>query len=138
MRFICLGYGDDRQWEAMSPSEQAAVMEECFAYDDVLRKDGHTWGDGAALQIARLGKTLRSKGGKVIVTDGPFTETKEQLGGFGIIEARDIDEAVALMSQHPGLRFGPFEIRPIDEQMRALLVERQRRIERGASAGQRS
>src|SRR5262245_53532172 len=112
MRFICLGYADEKQWDSMSNKEQEAMMEECFAYDDVLRKNGHSWGGGEALQSARTAKTLRWKGDKVIVTDGPFAETKEQLGGFGVLEARDINHAVELISQHPGVRFGPFEIRP--------------------------
>ena len=68
---------------------------------------GHCTGVGEALQSSRAAKTLRSKGGKVIVTDGPFAETKEQLGGLGVIEARDLDHAVELMVNHPGLRFGP-------------------------------
>src|SRR5262249_2938412 len=69
---------------------------------------------GEALQISRAAKTMRSNGGKVIVTDGPYAETKEQIGGFGVIEARDMEHAVELMSKHPGLQLGPFEIRPID------------------------
>jgi hypothetical protein len=119
MRFICLGYAEEAQWEGASKSEQKAMMEKCLAYDDVLRKNGHTWGSGEALQSSRTAKTLRWKNGKVIITDGPYAETKEQLGGFGVLEARDMNEAVELMSKHPGLRYGPFEIRPTDEQANA-------------------
>jgi len=115
MKFLCLGYADEKKWEAMSKSEQDAMMEECFAYDDVLRKNGHPWAGGEALQSARTAKTLRWQGGKVVITDGPYAETKEQLGGFGVLEARDMNHAVELMSKHPGVRFGPFEIRPADE-----------------------
>ena len=74
-------------------------------------------GLGEALQGGRAAKTLKLKGGKIIVTDGPYAETKEQLGGFGAIEARDLDQAVELMSNHPGIRLGPIEIRPIDGEL---------------------
>lgn len=115
MKFLCLGYMDEQKWHVMSKSEQDAMMQECFAYDDVLRKNGHFVG-GEALQSVRAAKTLRWKGGKVLVTDGPFTETKEQLGGLLVLEAKDMDHAVALMSKHPGVRLGgPFEIRPVEE-----------------------
>jgi hypothetical protein len=114
MKFACLGYSDEKLWDAMTHEARESLIEECFAYDDLLRRGGHWTGVGEALQISRAAKTLRSKGGKVIVTDGPYAETKEQIGGFGLIEARDIQHAIELMSKHPGLRLGPFEIRPID------------------------
>jgi len=117
MKFSCLGYADERLWDAMSDSEREAIIEECFAYDDTLRRGGHWTGVGEALQSSRAAKTLRSKGGKIIVTDGPYAETKEQLGGLGVIEARDLDHAVALMANHPAIRFGPIEIRPIDGEL---------------------
>ena len=117
MKFICLGYSDEKLWDAMSDSEREAMIEECFAYDDTLRRGGHWTGVGEALQSSRAAKTLRSKGGKVIVTDGPYAETKEQLGGLGVIEARDLDHAVELMANHPAIRFGPIEIRPIDGEL---------------------
>ena len=89
MRFLCLGYINVSQWDAVSQSEQEALMEECFQYDDELRRNGH-WADGsAALQSASAAKTLRSKDGHLFVTDGPFAETKEQLDGFFLISARD-------------------------------------------------
>ena len=115
MKFICLGYADEGAWDRMSRSELDAAMEECFAYDDVLRGKGHSWMGGEALQGSRTARTLRWKGDKVVVTDGPYAETKEQLGGFGVLEAKDIDHAVELMSKHPGIRYGPFEIRPAVE-----------------------
>src|SRR5262249_54973530 len=114
MKFAVLGYADEKLWNAMTNDEREPIIEECFAYDDVLRGGGHWTGVGEALQISRDAKTMRSKGGKVIVTDGPYAETKEQIGGFGVIEARDMEHAVELMSKHPGLQLGPFEIRPID------------------------
>jgi hypothetical protein len=116
MKFICLGYADERLWDAMSESAREAVIEEYFAFHDTLRRHGHWTGVGEALESSRAAKTLRSKGGKVIVTDGPYAETKEQLGGLGLLEATDLDHAVALMANHPAIRLGPIEIRPIDEE----------------------
>jgi hypothetical protein len=115
MKFVCLGYAAEKDWEAMSKSEQDAFIAKCFAYDDELLSGGNWVEGGQALQSAGKTKTLRSKDGKVIVTDGPFAETKEQLGGFGVLEARDMDHAVELMSKHPGVGLGPFEIRLVDE-----------------------
>lgn len=115
MKFVCLGYAAEKDWEALSKSEQDAFIAKCFAYDDELLGGGNWIEGGQALQSAAKTKTLRSKDGKVIVIDGPFAETKEQLGGFGVLEARDMEQAVELMSKHPGVGLGPFEIRPVDE-----------------------
>ncbi len=130
MRFICLGYMDESQWEARSESEQEALIEECFAYDDVLRKDGHWLDGGGALQSARTARTLKWKGGKAVLTDGPYAETKEVLGGFGILEAADMPQAIELMSKHPGVRLGSFEIRPFDETFTARIETRWREVDR--------
>jgi len=111
MKFVCLGYYDERRWEAISESEQNAFVDECFAYDDVLRKGGHFVG-GEALETARSAATLRFQNGKVVVTDGPYAETKEQMGGLLLLEAKDLNHAIQLMSNHPGVKAGPFEIRP--------------------------
>src|SRR5262245_31387673 len=102
MKYICLGYLDETKWDALSESERNAVLDECFAYDDLLRRNGHFTG-GEALQSAQNATTLRYRNGKVSVTDGPYAETKEQLGGILILEARDLDHAVELMSKHPGV-----------------------------------
>jgi hypothetical protein len=126
MKFICLGYFDDKKWAAMSQTEQKAFIQECFAYDDVLRKGGHIAG-GEALEGPRNAATVQLKNGKVIVTDGPYAETKEQLGGVLILEARDRKQAIELMSKHPGLRNGPFEIRARDEAITAAFETRQKR-----------
>ena len=115
MRFICLGFVEERKWQAMSKSEQEAWIEECFAYDDVLFASGNWTGSGEALQSSRTAKTLRRKSGKLIITDGPYAETKEQLGGFGELEAEDMNGAVELISRHPGIHSGAFEIRPVDQ-----------------------
>jgi hypothetical protein len=117
MKFAFLGYSLEQTWAAMSRSEQDAMVKDCFAYDRKLLKDGHLIDGGAALQPSGTAKVLRWKNGAVLITDGPFTETKEQLGGIGVLEASDMGQAVELMSTHPGLRYGAtFEIRPIDEE----------------------
>ncbi len=117
MKFAFLGYGVEQNWDAMSKSQQDAMIEDCFSYDKALLENGHLLDDGAALQASRMTKSLCWQNGKVIVSDGPFTETKEQLGGVGILEANDIMHAVELLSKHPGLNYGStFEIRPIDEE----------------------
>jgi hypothetical protein len=113
MKFICLGYIEEKKWEAISKDDREARMAECFSYDDLLRKNGNFLGANA-LESARKATTLRYGNGKVIITDGPYAETKEQLGGILLLEAQDMDHAVQLMSKHPGVRVGPFEIRPVD------------------------
>lgn len=120
MKFICLGYAAEGKWDNMSEAEQNAMVEECFAYDDLLRKSGNWLDGGAALHGPRTARTLRAQDGKILVTDGPYAETKEQLGGIGVLEARDMNHAVELMSKHPGVRLGgPFEIRPANEEFHA-------------------
>ncbi len=94
-----------------------------MAYDDELRRGGHFLG-GEALQFGPSAVTLRMRNGQVAVTDGPFVETKEQLGGILILEARDLNHAIALMSKHPGVQIGPFEIRPSDEVFNKIIQER--------------
>ena len=128
MKYICLGYIEDKKWDTMSDSERNAMVDECFAYDDVLRKNGHFAG-GEALQSPQEAKTLRWKNGKVSVTDGPYAETKEQLGGILMLEARDLNHAVELMSKHPGVKAGPFEIRPAAD-LTEMIRESERRRSR--------
>jgi len=85
MKYICLGYMEETKWVTMSESERNAILDECFAYDDILRKNGHFAG-GEALQSARNATTLRWQNGKASITDGPYAETKEQLGGILVLE----------------------------------------------------
>jgi hypothetical protein len=125
MKYVCFGYYDESTWERMPEAEQQAFMDECLAYDEVLRQNGRFVG-GEALQTARNARTLRFRNGKAIVTDGPYAETKEQIGGFFLLEARDMDEAVRLVSKHPGLKAGPFEIRPVED-MTGIVRESERR-----------
>jgi hypothetical protein len=131
VKYICLGYIDPKKWEKMSEGERNAMVDECFAYDDVLRKKGHFVG-GEALQSARNATTLRRKNGKVSITDGPYAETKEQLGGILVLEAKDLNHAIQLMSKHPGVKAGPFEIRPAED-LTEMIRESERR--RSSSKG---
>jgi hypothetical protein len=124
MKYICLGYIEDGKWDALTESQRKSMMEECFAYDDELRKNGHFLG-GEALQSAHNAATLRWQGGKVLVTDGPYAETKEQIGGILLLEANDLNHAIQLMSKHPGVRLGgPFEIRPSAEAIDEAISDR--------------
>ena len=123
MKFVFLGYSDEKLWDAMTPDERESMVEECFAYDDQLRAGGHFLG-GEALESVKNSVTLRMRDGRVQVTDGPFAETKETLGGILFLEARDLNHAIALMSSHPGVKIGPFEIRPADEAFNRLIAER--------------
>ena len=100
-------------------------MDEFFAYDEMLRKNGHILG-GEGLQNAQKAATLRFKDGKVFITDGPYAETKEQLAGFFVLEARDLKHAIELMSKHPGVKAGPFEIRPAAD-LTGMVQESERR-----------
>lgn len=111
MLFVCLGYHNELQSETQPAEVGVTMMDECFTYDDELRKNGHFAG-GHALQASRTATTLSWKDGKAVVTDGPYAETKEQIGGILLLEARDLDHAIELMSKHPGIKVGPFEIRP--------------------------
>ena len=114
MKYVCFGYQNEKKWEQMSESEKNALFDACFAYDDEMRAKGH-WLSGEAIEDASAAVSVRMKDGKVTVTDGPFIETKEQLGGVGIIEAKDLNEAIALWSKHPAMVLDAtgFEIRPI-------------------------
>ena len=129
MKYICLGYMNEEVWETLSESERNTFMDECFAYDDELRKNGHFAG-GEGLQDARNATTLRWRNGKVSVTDGPFAETKEQIGGIMILEATDLNHVIRLLSNHPSLRRGrggsSWEIRPAVD-LTALIEESKRR-----------
>jgi hypothetical protein len=126
MKYICLGYIEPSKFENMSESERNAMVEECFTYDDELRNNGH-FAAGEALQPANTAVTLYWENGKVAVTDGPYAETKEQLGGILVLEARDLNHAIQLMSQHPGVKSGPFEIRPAADLNEMMEESEQRR-----------
>ncbi len=127
MKFVCLGYIDEEKFSAVSAEDGKRMMEECFDYDDELRRGGHFLG-GEALDFSRNAVTLRYKNGSVEATDGPYAETKEALGGILLLEARDLDHAIDLMSRHPGVKVGPFEIRPADETVNQLIAARDKAI----------
>jgi hypothetical protein len=130
VKFVCLGYIEPGKCENMTESERSAVVDKCFSYDDVLRRNGQFAG-GDALQPPNTAVTLRSRSGKVMVTDGPYAETKEQIGGILILEAENLDHAIELMSKHPGVQLGPFEIRPAAD-LSAMIRDSERRRSSGA------
>ena len=123
MKYVCLGFIDETKFAEIPREDGQRMMEECFAYDDELRRGGHFLG-GEALDSARNAVTLRMKDGEIEITDGPYAETKEMLGGILLLEARDLNHAISLMSKHPGVRMGPFEIRPANEAVNHLIAER--------------
>jgi hypothetical protein len=112
MKYICLGYMEPGKFEGMTEDERHAVFDECFEYNDRLRANGHAATE-VPLQPPETAVTLYWKNGKVATTDGPYTETKEQLAGLLILEARDLNHAIQLISQHPGMKLGTNEIRPV-------------------------
>jgi hypothetical protein len=111
MKYVCLGYIEPGTFDSLSETERNAMVDECFGYDDILRQRGHFAG-GEALQGPATAVTLRWRKGRIAVSDGPYAETKEQIGGILILEATDLNHAIELMSKHPGVKAGPFEIRP--------------------------
>ena len=127
MKYVCLGYYDKGKFDGMAEGEQNAMFDACFEYDDHLRAHGQFVG-GEALQPAETALTLYWKNGKVATTDGPYAETKEQIGGILILEARDMNHAVQLMAQHPSLKYGSiFEIRPAADMNEIIKASEQRR-----------
>jgi hypothetical protein len=123
---MCFGYYDEKAWGALSDAERNSFMDDCLAYDDVLRKSGHVVG-GDALQCATAARTVARRNGKPIVTDGPYAETREVIGGILVLEARDMDHAVELMSKHPGTKAGPFEIRGVEDMSEIVRQSAERR-----------
>jgi hypothetical protein len=127
MKYICLGYYDKSKFDGMTAAEQNAMFDACFDYDDHLRASGH-WAFGEGLQPAETALTVYWKNGKVATTDGPYAETKEQLGGILVLEARDMNHAAQLIAQHPALTFGSiFEIRPVGDMSKIMKASEQRR-----------
>jgi hypothetical protein len=114
MRYLCLIYDDEKKLSGMSKSEGEAIMGEYFAFTEGIKKSGHHLG-GEALQPVQTATTVRVRNGKVSTTDGPFAETKEQLGGFYLIKARDLNDAIQVASKIPSARLGSVEVRPIQE-----------------------
>ena len=112
MKYLCLAYYDEKKFDALSKIEMEEIGRKCKPYDEALRESGHLVVTGS-LQSARSATTIRPRKGKVSITDGPFAETKEQLGGFYLVEAKDLDEAIKLAGGIPAVRTGSIEVRPI-------------------------
>src|SRR5256885_6711522 len=117
MKYLCLIYDDMSKWASMPADASRAMNAEYQAFTDGIRKSGHYLG-GEALQPVQTATTVRVRNGKVSTTDGPFAETKEQLGGFYFIEARDLNDAIQVASRIPSARTGSIEVRPIWESQR--------------------
>ena len=114
MQYLCLIYEDEKEWQKLPRAESEKIMGEFKSYTDAIRKSGHYVG-GNALQPTHTATTVRVRQGKVATTDGPFAETKEQLGGYYLLQARDLNEAIQLASRIPGARLGSVEVRPVME-----------------------
>ncbi len=114
MKFLFMIYHDERVLEDLPKQEMQALVDSALDYDEEIRRSGH-YIVSNALQPARTARTLRVREGKVLVTDGPFAETREQLGGFFLVEARDLDEACEVASRFPPARLGIIEVRPVQE-----------------------
>ena len=128
MKYICLGYLEPGKFENMSESKRNTVLDECFSYNDELRKKGHLVAE-EPLQPPDTAVTVVWKDGKVAVTDGPYAETKEQLGGIQVLEARDVNHEIQLISQSPGVKMkcGTIEIRPAADIKDMMRESEQRR-----------
>jgi hypothetical protein len=114
MKYLCMVIVDEKKLNAMSECDLQALNDESLEYDDVLKKSGHFLA-AQALESVSAATTVRLRNGKVSVTDGPFAETIEQIGGFILIEARDLNEAIQLAAHIPGGRLGGVEVRPVKE-----------------------
>jgi hypothetical protein len=114
MKYLCLIYTDETQWDRRSKEESAQVMADYGKFTQDIRTSGHYLG-GNALQPTPTASTVRLRNGSVSTTDGPFAETKEQLGGYYLIEGRDLNDAIQVASRIPAARDGSIEVRPIME-----------------------
>ena len=132
MKYICLGYYEPAKHAGMTEDERNAMFDECFEYDDHLRANGH-WVAGEGLQPPETALSVYWKNGKVSTTDGPYAETKEQLGGILVLEARDMNHAIQLISQHPAVKYGSiFEVRPAGDMDEMIQQSEQRRRQAAA------
>jgi len=114
MKYLCIVYHSEKELQAMSEAEQQALTDEALEYDETLRKGGH-YVYSNALEFVDQAATVRFKKGKVVVTDGPYVETREQVGGYILIEAKDKKEAIELASKVPPVRLGGIEVRAVRE-----------------------
>jgi hypothetical protein len=112
MQYLLLIYEDEKAWDLLSEAERGKILGEYMTFTADIKKSGHLVA-GDALQPVHTATTVRSREGKIIKTDGPFAETREQLGGYYLVEAKDLDEACALGARIPASRSGSIEVRPI-------------------------
>lgn len=112
MKYLCLVYGEEKALDSLSKGEMQVLVDESLAYDDVLRKSGH-YIVSAALQHVEAAKTVRVRKREIAITDGPFAETKEQLLGFILIDAEDLNDAVQVAAKIPTASMGSIEVRPV-------------------------
>jgi hypothetical protein len=118
MKYLCLAYEEEEKLDALSRAEWDALRQETLGYVDELTRSGRLLVTHA-LQSVRSATTVRVRQGRLSTTDGPFAETKESLGGFFLVEARDLNEAIQIASRWPSARIGSIEVRPIEEALRA-------------------
>jgi hypothetical protein len=112
MKFMLLVYNDPALLDAMPSSQFDSDMRDCLDHADELQSNGHLL-ESQQLEPVRTARSVRARGGKLTVTDGPFAETKEILGGFNIIEAENMDDAVRIASEFPWIKTGCIEVRPV-------------------------
>jgi len=112
MHYLLLIYGNEQHFETLSQSEREKVFSEYMDFSRSIRSSGHYQG-GNRLDVVSTATTVRVREGKRLVTDGPFAETKEQLGGYFLVEAKDMDEAIAVAARIPAAKWGSIEVRPI-------------------------
>ena len=112
MKYLCLIYENEKNWETMPQSDAEAIMKGYFAFTEDIRKNGK-YVAGEALQPTPTATTVRVRNGKISTTDGPFVETKEQLGGFYLIDAKDLNDAIQVAARIPSARLGSIEVRPV-------------------------
>jgi len=113
VKYLCLIYDNEQSWAALSEAEAGAIMGEYFAFTNAIKAGGHYLA-GEALKPVSTATTVRVRGGKMSTTDGPFAETKEQLGGFYMIDARDLNEAIQIAAKIPAAKTGSVEVRPVE------------------------
>ena len=116
MKYLCLLYDNEQAWAAMSKEEADAIMADYFSFTDAYRESGHVLG-AEALEPVSTATTIRVRNGKISTTDGPFAETREQLGGYYLLEAKDLNEAIQVAAKIPAARTGSIEVRPIMDVM---------------------
>jgi hypothetical protein len=114
MKYLCLVYYRESDIEAMGQRQWDALNQECITCGEGLRASGHML-DGSALEPTSTATTVRVRDGRIAITDGPFAETKEQLVGFYLVEARDLNDAIRVAGKIPPARFGSIEVRPVRE-----------------------